>query len=203
MRKLSLICAIIFQFSCDSRTENYYENDKLKYEITSINEEKQVLKEYNSSEQVIAEYELIDSVKHGFAKHYKNGNLDFKSSWIDGQQSMIIEDVSGNNEIKINHNFPDTLVGGDTVRAVIASENKNWRISKAYVNCQVGPDGIFRILHRTRLECLELPIKDNQALIQFVTLGKGEKVFDKVTLILENTDGIKQASELDFRYYLK
>lgn len=203
MRKLSLICATIFLFSCGSGTEKYYDNDKIKHEKTSINEKKQVLKEFNSSEQVIAEYEMVDSVKDGVARHFKNGEIDLQTTWIDGQQSMIIEDVSENNQIQIYHNFPDTLIGGDTVKAVIASENKNWRIVKAYVNCPVGSDGVFRIFNRTQVECLELAVVDNQAVIQFVTIGKGEKVFDKVILILENTVGIKQASEWDFRYYLK
>ena len=203
MKRLSLICATIFLFSCDSRTEKYYENDRIKYEVISINEEKQILKEYNASGQVITQYEMIDSIKNGLATHFREGEIDFKTTWINDQQSVIIEDISGRNQIQISHNFPDTLVDGDTVRAVIASMNKNWRITKAFVNCPVGSDGVFRLFNRTRLECLELAVVDNQALIQFVTQGQGEKVFDKVTLILENKDGIKQASGLDFRYYLK
>lgn len=188
---------------CGSRTKKYYENEKLRYEVVSKNEKNQVLREYNSSEQVIAEYEMVDSVKNGLGRHFKNGELDFKTNWIEGQQSVIIEDVSGDNQIELEHNFPDTVMGGDTVRAVIASKNEDWQIVDAYVNCPIGHDGIFRIYKRTKFNCLPLPVTNNQTLIQFVTIGKGEKVFDKVTLILENGNGVNQATEIQFKYYLK
>ena len=205
MKIRPLIYAIVFVFllSCGQNGERYYENDRLKYEVISVNKEQQILKEYNASGQVIAEFEMIDSVKHGVSKHFKNGQLDFKTLWDNDQQTVMIEDVSGNNQIQINHNFPDTLNSGDTVKAVFSSKNNNWQIVKAYAHCRIGSDGVFRIFKRTRVECLELPVRDKQALVQFVTVGKGNKVFDNITFVLQNTEGIEQATEMDFKYYLK
>jgi len=106
-------------------------------------------------------------------------------------------------DVIIRHSFPDTLNSGDKVFAEIESKNPDWKITRSFVYCQIGSDNVFRIFHRTKHECLELPVENNKAYIEFATKGIGDKEFGTVTLVLENKDGIKKATELEFKYYLK
>lgn len=116
-----------------------------------------------------------------------------------GHQIMQFEDDLN----FITHTFPDSLSGGDTLKAEIYSETDEWKIIEAYANCSIENSGIFKPKHRTQLECLSLFVDENRVLIEFVTIGKGPKIFDKVTLVMVNDEGIQKAAEMDFTYYLK
>lgn len=59
----------------------------------SNSETKNLIKEFDSNDQLIAEYEIYDTIKSGIGKHYNNGEFDFKTNWIENQQSLIIEDI--------------------------------------------------------------------------------------------------------------
>ncbi len=88
-----------------------------------------------------------------------------------------------NNEVTFKHNFPEILTSGDTLSAEIESQNSDWKIIAAYVNCPVDEDGQFKIQHRFDIECLQLPVENNNVLIQFFTVGQVQKSFYPLTLI--------------------
>jgi hypothetical protein len=118
-----------------------------------------------------------------------------------GEEEQIIR--LNQSDVLLNHNFPDTLNSGDKVFAEIESKNPDWKITRSFVYCPIDSDNVFRIYHRFKHECLELPVENNKAYIEFTTLGIGKKEFGTVTLVLENKDGIQKATEIEFKYYLK
>jgi hypothetical protein len=118
-----------------------------------------------------------------------------------GEEERIIR--MNQSDVLLYHNFPDTLNSGDKVFAEIESKNPDWKITRSFVYCPIDSDNVFRIYHRFKNECLELPVENSKAYIEFTTLGIGNKEFGTVTLVLENKDGIKKATELEFKYYLK
>ena len=130
-----------------------------------------------------------------------NGESRIKStSTIEEMEIQITQFENDLNFIK--NTFPVSLISGDTLKAEIYSESDDWKIIEAYVNCSIEY-GVFVPKYRTKLECLELFIDENRAQIEFITVGHGPKVFDVVTLIMENEEGMQRAAEMEFSYYLK
>jgi len=128
-----------------------------------------------------------------------NSNLDSRNEIK--QEDPIIR--LNETEVSISHNFPDTLYSEDQVSSEFVSKNPDWVIIRSFVYCPIGSDDVFRIFHRSKHECLELPVENNKAYIHFTTVGLGEKEFGTVTLVLENKEGIKKATEFELKYYLK
>ena len=100
------------------------------------------------------------------------------------------------------HNFPDTLISGDTLNAQIKSADSRFKILEAYVNCPLSEQGKIEIRNRSRLECLQLLVEDEIIYIEFITIGKGDQTFDPVTILLKNADGTERAIVKEFAYYL-
>jgi hypothetical protein len=195
--------AILLTFACNRAIKEYYPNGELKSETIHIKGNKKLLREYNLDQQLVAEYEIMDSLKSGTGKHYKNGQLDFTSTWIDGNQSAYIIDNSGNNKIIVDHTLPDTVVTKERVKGKIFSTNKQWKIKEAYFFCPIGSDGIFRIRRRHEHECGRFVVKDNAVLIEFTAAGPGLKNFPLTTILFENSLGLIQGKEFDLKYYIK
>ncbi|MEQ9167822.1 MAG: hypothetical protein RLO12_16295 [Fulvivirga sp.] len=102
----------------------------------------------------------------------------------------------------IQHDFPKTYFTDSVLKAKIYSNSEEWKILRAFNYCKIDDDNVFRIRHRTKVECLEFPVDDNIVQIEFTTIGLGEKDFGTVTLVLENKEGVKKATELEFPYFL-
>ena len=114
----------------------------------------------------------------------------------------MITRFEGGTQTFIKHTFPDSLNSGDTLRAEIYSENEDWKIIEAYSYCRIGSDGIFRVNKRTTQECKQLFVEDNRVKIEFITMGDRNKKFDLLTLVLQDKNEVKKATELQLTYYL-
>ncbi len=134
------------------------------------------------------------------SKSNSNGGQSNKTNLTDVNNEIT---RLSSREVDLHHNFPDTLDSGDIILAYVESQNENWKIVQAFVNCQIGNDSVFRIFKRSELECLELPVIENKVHIEFTTMGKGNKLFDLLTIIFENDKRVKKATEIQLTYYLK
>ena len=194
---------ILITIACNNTAKEYYPNGELKSEIIKVKGNKKILREYNSDQLLIAEYEILDSIKSGVGKHYENGRIDFTSTWIEGIQSTRIIDNSGNNEIILRNTLPDTVTTKSRVKGKVFSTNTKWKIKEAYFFCPIGSNGIFRIRHRSKHECGRLVVRNNAVIIEFTAAGPGPKKFPLTTILFENDNGLIQGKEFNFKYYIK
>jgi hypothetical protein len=203
MRFLITGLILIQLTSCTSNERTYYTNGQTKTEL--IKDDKQtILKEYSETGDTVSEYELTDTVKNGTGRHFINGKLTYITKWKNGRQSLIIEDLSENKDLGLINTFPDTLNSGDTVSANYFLKNKEWKITHAYLVCDLDEDAILFERHRFKIECMELPVYGDTLLIRFQTVGTGNKKMEPFTIIAENAIGIQQAILIDIQeYYLK
>jgi hypothetical protein len=203
MRILLTGLILIQLISCTSNEKTYYPSGQIKTELIK-DDKKTILKEYNDTGDIVSEYELTDSVKNGTGRHFINGKLTYLTKWRNGKQSLVIEDLSENKDLGLINTFPDTLNSGDTVSAVYFLKNKEWRIKRAYLSCDLDEDGVLFERHRFKIECMGLPIHGDTLYIRFQTIGTGNKKMEPFTIIAENTIGIQQAILIDVQdYYLK
>ncbi len=106
-------------------------------------------------------------------------------------------------QVDLIHNFPDTLITGEKVIAEIESKNRDWQIISSFIYCPIGENDTFKVSKSTELECLELPVENHKTQIEFTTNGIGDKYFGLVTIVLENSEMMRKATELEFYYYLR
>jgi hypothetical protein len=204
MRYLILGLILIQLTSCTSNERTYYSNGQTKTELIKVDDKKNILKEYSDKGDLISEFELTDTVKNGTGKHFINGKLTYETTWINGEHSLKIKDLSENPNLGLMDTWPDTLNSGDTVSAFYYLTNKEWKIKKAFLVCDLDENGVLFERHRFKIECMELPIYGDTLLIRFQTIGTGNKKMEPFTIIAENTIGVQQAILIGIQdYYLK
>lgn len=201
-----LIIGLIFiqLISCTSNERTYHSNGQTKTELIKVDDKKSILKEYTDKGDLISEFELIDTVKNGTGKHFINGKLTYETSWINGKQSLKIKDLSENPDLELIDTWPDTLIGGDKVSAFYYLTNKEWKIKKAFLVCDLDENGVLFERHRFKIECMGLPVSGDTLYIKFTTVGQGGRKMEPFTIIAENTLGIQQAILIPEQdYYLR
>jgi hypothetical protein len=204
MRFIILGLLLIQLISCTSYERTYYSNGQTKTELIKVDDNRSILKEYNDKGDLSTEFELTDTVKNGTGKHFINGKLTYETTWIKGVQSLKIKDLSENPNLGLINTWPDTLNSGDKVSAFYFLTNKDWKITKAFLVCDLDENGVLFERHRFKIECLELPVYGDTLYIKFTTIGLGGRKMKPITIIAANDLGIKQAIFIPTQdYYLK